>query len=349
MNGKQMFEKHYGRLAKEGMLKALILGLIVGFAVNFVIAFVTWFTPFNGLWVAIGGGVVTAAVSTPLFYYKLFRPTAKGIARRIDKLGLEERLITMAELENDPSYIAMRQREDAKEKLSGVSGSAIKFRISKPAVAAAAILAVLGVSMTTVTSLSAEGKVPTGDDFVDNIIPPEPPVIIEIYYVVEEGGYIEGDAEQIVYYGEDALPVLAVADDGWMFVGWDDEYEDPSRQDLALTENLTVTALFEEVDESDDGDDSEDDEEEDSDQASDEPSEEEQDQQNPDQSEPQNPDQNGDGADRYQNNNQILDGETYYRDRYKEFYEQAMEKLANGEELSDLERAIIEAYWDIIE
>lgn len=349
MDGKKMFEKHYDRLAREGFIKALIFGLIAGFVVDFIVAFATWFTEFNGLWVAIGAGVLVAAVTTPLLYFKLFKPDAKSIARRIDRLGLEERLITMTELEKDQSYMAQRQREDAKEKLGGVPAKSVKFKISKVAIAAVAIIAAMGVSMTCVTSLSAEGLVPKGEDFVENLIPDPPPVYFEVSYLVEGGGYIEGEEEQVVREGEDATPVLAVAEDGWMFLGWDDTFADPYREDKSVSENLVFTAVFAEMEEEGESDE-ESDTETDSDQASDEPQEGEN-QNSGSQSQPQPEQQQpSDGGDsRWDDNNQILDGKTYYRDKYREYYEQAMEKLANGEELTPLERAIIEAYWDIIE
>ncbi|MCH5164703.1 MAG: hypothetical protein J1F36_06790, partial [Clostridiales bacterium] len=123
MGSKKLFDKYYSRLAREAMLKAFIIGFIAGFAVNIVIAFVTlFFTDFK-LWfvVALGAGIIVTAITALLLYFKAFKPTTKKIASRIDSLGLEERLITMTELENDESYIAMRQREDAKAKLNEVN------------------------------------------------------------------------------------------------------------------------------------------------------------------------------------------------------------------------------------
>lgn len=102
--------------------------------------------------------VAAIAAFVPIFYYKKFRPTTKDVARRIDRLGLEERIITMTELEKDESYIAMRQREDAKRKLGAVDAKQIRFRFSTAAAVVAAICAVLGVSMTTVTDLERAGR-----------------------------------------------------------------------------------------------------------------------------------------------------------------------------------------------
>ena len=48
MDVKELFDKYYSRLAREGMLKALFCGLIVGFAVNIVVAFTAWYYGWNG-------------------------------------------------------------------------------------------------------------------------------------------------------------------------------------------------------------------------------------------------------------------------------------------------------------
>ena len=40
--------------------------------------------------------------------------------------------------------------------------------------------------------------------------------------------------------------------------------------------------------------------------------------------------------------------DSYYGDVFQEYYEQAMERLASGEELSDELRSFIEKYFNII-
>lgn len=366
MDGKKLFKHYYNRLAREGMLKALLLGAIAGFAVNFVVAFATWFVNgFNGLWVSIAAGVAVLLVSTPVFYFKFYRPSAKKIARRIDRLGLEERLITMTELENDESYIAMRQREDAREKLDAFNGKKIHFHFSRAAIVIVAVFGVLGISMTTVNALSAHGIAPSGNDVIDHLTPP--PSIDEYYsisYLVEGGGHIESadggeddQIEQLVLPGEDGAPVVAVADDGWVFQNWDDDLAEPQRQELNVHEDLVFTAVFVEMEEGDgdgDGEPQEGDESGEGDQAQDAPSADgsPNDSEGDPQDSPQESDPNGNpnsgASGRYEDNNKVIDKNTYYRDVYEEYYERAMEKLENGDDLTDEERAIIESYFDTI-
>lgn len=377
MEAKKIFEKYYSRLALEGFLKALVLGLIAGFAAEFIVAFVTWMVSFNGLWISIAAGVVVAAGVTALLYFKKFRPTAKQIARRVDRLGLEERLITMTELEGDDSYIALRQREDAQAKMREVEAKAIKLRLSKLAIAFAAVFMALGVSMTTITGLAASGEISGGDDFFEDVFP-EPPVYFEVSYIADDGGEILENADQIVLKGDDALPVLAIPDDGYMFAGWSDELEkndpdyvpDPARTDLNVQQDIIVHATFmlvqegegqgggngEESDKPQEGQDGE------GDQPSDAPSQDQSDsgsdgeqqdqdsQQGQDGQPGQEPGQDGDGAGgQYEENNQIWDGDTYYRDLLDEYLAKAQEYLENNEDLPPELRDIIESYFDIIE
>ncbi len=341
MDGKKTFDRYYSHLAREGALKALLGGLIAGFAVDFIVAFITWFTPVNGLWIAVGAGVFAAAVTAPVLYFKKFRPTAKKIARRVDRLGLEERLITMTELENDESYIALRQREDAMEKLQRVKTKEIRFQISKALLCVAVCVCILGVGMTAVTALSAAGIVPPGTE----VFPPDPfePVeYIEVNYVVEDVayGYIEGEAEQLIPRGENATPVLAVAEDGWAFQEWSDGYPDPAREDLDIREPLTVTAIFQPVDENG----------EQSDQQPSDPGDQPENQPNESASSPPgDPSQNPERPnEKYEENNQIVDGETYYRDLYEDYLAQALEYLESGEEIPPELREIIEEYLEIL-
>lgn len=264
MNDKQIFQKYYKRLAKEGIIKSLIFGAISAFAVNFVVALVLWFVDIKGLWISVGAFAVVFAATTPVFYFRLFRPTSKKIAKRIDRLGLEERLITMMELQNDDSYIAMRQREDAQEKLRSVPQKRIRLAISRVSVVALIIVGVLGCSMTIVLRGSDEGVIPGGAEVIENFKPEEFYVVRYLVAGITEdgeieeglGGIIEGDEEQLVLVGDSSLPVVAVADEDWAFGGWlvgdwifdylyfdiDFESTDPERSDVAvvLEEELEI-------------------------------------------------------------------------------------------------------------
>ena len=59
----------------------------------------------------------------------------------------------MAELENDDSFIAMKQREDAMNAMKSVSSEMLKIAVSVPLIAAVAISATLGTGMTVIILL----------------------------------------------------------------------------------------------------------------------------------------------------------------------------------------------------
>ncbi len=345
MDVKELFDKYYSRLAKEGFLKALFSGLVIAFAFNFLVAFIFWFLDAKGLWWSLGAFVVALAVSTPLLYVKKYRPTSKQVAERIDKLGLEERMITMNQFIADDSFIAQKQREDAKIKLGSLSAGLITFVFSRVLLVGLVVSAVMGAGMTTVSSLSDEGILLSGKDVVELIIPDEPVEYVTVSYVADEGGLIEGDEVQILEKGGNATEVIAVAEDGWTFVEWSDGVTDPYRSDYRIGEDKEFVAIFGQLGDGD-GDGEGEGEGQPSDGegqpgAGDEPSKSDQ------PSDPDAPPNNGANGS-YTENNMVLDGDTYYRDVFEEYYNQAMEYLAKGEDIPDELRALIQTYFDVI-
>ncbi len=316
MDSKQIFEKYYSRLAKEGIIKALICGFIVGFAVSIIPAFITYLVNYNGLWISMGIGLAAVVATAPLFYYFKFRPKTKQIAERIDRLGLDERLITMMELEKDQSYIALLQREDAKDKLKSVNGNQLKYSIFILPIVMLIVLAVFSVSMVTISALSVTPKI--GWEYPQPEIPgPQDNYLyIPISYVADVGGVIIGEAEQVVIYGKDATTVVAVANIGFEFEKWSDGLESPERTDKNIQKGFTVYAIFAELVDGGDGD---------------------------------GPPVNGKNpGGEYIENNVIIDGETYYRDVYQNYYDEAMRILAEGGEIPPALREIIALYFGII-
>ena len=361
MENKQHFKKHLTKLKLEAFLKSLLSGLAVGFIANFISAFVTWFTPFNGLWLSLGilAGVTVAA--TAFFYFRIFYPSVMANARRLDKLGLEERLVTMIEYENDDSFMARAQREDAKAALENVESKNIKLRVAKKIWLTLLVCAVLGSAMTTVSTLSEQGILPGGDDILNNIIPEEPEVFVAVTYDVEEGGSIEGEADQLILLGEDAAPVVAVPDDGYAFVQWSDGSTKPYRTDKELEADMEVFAIFEQASDEGNGGDGEGDGE--GEGNGDGQGEGEGNGNGNGQGEGEgNGNGNGDGSGqgdgdghgntgggKYEHSNQIINGETYYREVLDEYRDQLEEYLENNrDKLTEDEIAVIEKYLGIV-
>ena len=175
--------------------------------------------------------------------------------------------------------------------------------------------------------MSAQGALPGGGEFINSIKPEEPPVYLSVSYLASEGGYIEGEAEQIVAEGEDSVLVVATAEEGWRFERWSDGVAEASRTDKNVKKEFVVTARFVRVEESLPA-------EEEGDFPDDVPAE----------NQPSSPGAGGE----YIDYNQVLDGETHYRTVYEEYYKWVMEQLSSDGKLTPEQREMIEAYFDLL-
>lgn len=63
-------------------------------------------------------------------------------------------------------------------------------------------------------------------------------------YIADEGGYLLGNANQTVYYGESGTKVTAIPNDGYRFVKWSDGETKNTRQDTEINTAISVTAEF---------------------------------------------------------------------------------------------------------
>lgn len=251
METAKLFGKYYKRLSRQSWVKSLICGLIVGCVAMLVTAFGLWLAGSKMFYLAFVSLAVGTA-TTPLFYKFVFKPTTKAVANKIDELGLEERMITMTELEGDESYIACRQREDAVKSLNSVSEGLLKLVVSVPMVIVLSISILLGGGMTAVAALSGAGVIDSGKDVIDDI-KDEQVTRFTVEYDVEGDGVVEGEIVQSVEKGKNGTMVNAVALDGYAFYMWSDGLEDPVRSELKVNEDMKITAIFVELPEQEDG------------------------------------------------------------------------------------------------
>ena len=373
METKKIFEKYRARMIRNGILKALICGLIAGFVANFIVAFVTWVTPIPGLgeeghtalWfvliLSIGIGLGVFLLSTVIFYFIFFRPNTQSIARAVDRLGLEERAITMYELENDDSYIAMRQREDAKMHLGSFSAKALTVMLPTLAVVLLCVFGVLGAGMTTFSAIASERTDLRASSIIESWTQ-EDEEFVEVSYMVWMGGYIEGNPIQIIKKGTNTEPVLAVADDGWVFLQWaEDGYASMERMDYRVQGEdedgngiytFVRTAYFVPIQESDNENENPNDNNQEQDQPDDQPRDSKDDQW-------QAPalDGEGDGNDTNSSDNPptgalpspdndfIVDGKTSFTDDRYWDYDKKMEELQGNEDLPPELKDILGGYY----
>ena len=381
MENNELFRIYKQRMTLSAIVTSACCGLAAGGLAAFISALACWIFNFDSIWLPIGIGIGVAVTVGVLVYFLKLRPTPRKIAGKIDSMGLEERTITMLDLEGSESTMAQLQRSDAVSKISKVTGSQIKrafpvFSLGFAASAGQTVAAYIGLGAATlagagmivVQGLTGAGVIPS-----PGIIEDEREKFVTVSYVIEDGGMIMGgDEEQILLPGEDAETVTAEAEDGWAFLRWSDGNKNPTRTDTDVEEDLSVTAYFEEIgtggDGSGDGDGSGTEGEGDFDQNA----------PDPDESEGGGNGQGGDGGEGdgsgnqgegngggsggeegegngsgqgngsgggWSDSNNIIDGETPYRDVLEQYLEAMREQIANGtlpQELIDF----IESYFN---
>ncbi len=351
MKAKGAFENHGKKLFAEAIFRSALCGFSVGFIAIFITALVLWLTSVNGLWICIGVFVVVSLFASLLFYVIKFRPSDIKNARRLDSLGLQERLVTMVEYTNDDSYMASLQRSDAKSALAGLDAKSLKIIIPRAIVISLVICAVFGAGMTAINTLSENGFLPGGDDLINSVIEEKQTEYVSVSYIIEDGGVIEGDEEQIIVKGTDAATVTAVADEGFVFKEWSDGYASPTRTDTEILEDIAYTAIFVELGDGEgEGDGEGDGEGEESDTPPDAPSDSDESSSDQSQSGEGDPNDSSSGGGNIMDPaNQIINNDEYYRDVIERLADETAERLENNDgSLSQEEIDIIKKYLGIV-
>ena len=70
---------------------------------------------------------------------------------------------------------------------------------------------------------------------------------VTVNYFATEGGRIDGETPQEIELGGNTTVVTAVAKEGYEFVKWSDGVTVSERTDIDVTEDITVTAIFEKL------------------------------------------------------------------------------------------------------
>jgi hypothetical protein len=126
---KKLFEKYHKKLIAEAVVKTLIYCLTAGFTACFAVVCVSRLARFDGAFLALMTGMAAFVFPAIFVYFKKLHPSVKHVAVRIDRLGLEERVVTMLELDGESSFMAVKQRENAKTALKSASPKQLKIKI----------------------------------------------------------------------------------------------------------------------------------------------------------------------------------------------------------------------------
>ncbi len=342
-----LLKNYKSRLAKEGWLKAALCGMSVGFSADILCATAFWVFGIKLFWICILVFAAVTAIATPLFYFCRFKSSRRQVASRVDMLGLEERILTMTQFENDDSYIARRQREDAINALKSVNSSFIKIAVSASIVVACCVTLVLGVGVTTASALSNKSLI----TIIQRTETETDSSTFRLFYDVKDniGGRIDGELKQTVNDGESGKIVQAVADDGYVFVGWTDGYMDATRIDVEVSRNIVVNAIFVEI-ESDEEEDVAEEEKREGNPGNKGNNGTPKDSENPkDGSSDGNGSGDGAGAGADAASNQVIDGSTYYGDEYSGSLSDAQDSMSSNGKLSGNEKGFIGDYFHNIQ
>lgn len=231
-------KRFMSRLRHGAIKKSLVAGLVTSLFILTVFSAIGWYCGLKEMWLTILIFFSVFIVGSILFYYIKYRPTEKQVATTIDELGLEERVITMEQLKNDDSFIAKKQRQDTLNVLSKVNEKRLPLLLSTALLICMAIAVPLGAGFTTVHALSTKGILPFGQEALQEV-PPK----YAIEYTCTEGGQLVGKSRQYITENEEASAIIALADEGYIFLRWNDGYKDNFRKDLA-TNDIKVKAIF---------------------------------------------------------------------------------------------------------
>ena len=126
---KELFGKYHKKLIAGAVVETLIYSLIAGFVASLLTVCVSRFARFDGAFLALLIGIAVFAFTAVFIYQKRLRPSVKRTAARVDRLGLEERAVTMLELDGEVSFMAVKQRENAKTMLKKINPRQLKIKI----------------------------------------------------------------------------------------------------------------------------------------------------------------------------------------------------------------------------
>lgn len=120
------------KVKKQNIIKAGLCSVAISllFIIPFLIAF--WIMDYKYKFIICAGiFIVGISVLFPVLYFKKFKYTEIQLAKKIDDLGLEERVLTMIELKDNDSFIAKKQKEDTLNILKTVEANDLKGKYRK--------------------------------------------------------------------------------------------------------------------------------------------------------------------------------------------------------------------------
>lgn len=221
MDLNELLKPYKKKIIAEAVLKAVFTALVVGLAVVVVALggvaivkavigelnqhwpiiqtktmanIITWATGAVGVGISGALGFVVAIITGVISFFVFFKIGMKNTVQKVDALGLYERVVTMVELQDNTSYVAHIQRQDAIDKITNFDMSVVKVRPQKSKVIASIALALVIAILSPIVVFAIPidpGMLKTPDEKyneqaaldndqiindIQNIIDEEPPV-----------------------------------------------------------------------------------------------------------------------------------------------------------------------------
>ena len=70
-------------------------------------------------------------------------------------------------------------------------------------------------------------------------------IFFTLTYESTSGGTIYGNKNQLIEHNNNGTKVIAIADEGYIFIRWSDNLTTPTRIDESITNDMKLTAIFE--------------------------------------------------------------------------------------------------------
>lgn len=320
MDYKKILNKFMKQFKKEVFINSLLKSIIIIFSISFILLLLNLFFNFSNSITIILISILLFLILTSIFYL-INLPNDYKLSKRIDTLGLKDRILTMNELKDDNSFIALKQREDACSFLQKIEASNI-VNISKKHIKISSLILSFYLILSTISIIGISHHF--NNEEVYN-------PYVEVYYSADNGGVVLGDTSQYIHIGEEATEVFAVANTGYVFDKWSDGSYDPYRKDENILSKQVIVAYFIKIDDSIDV-----------------PTD--NDILDLDEYSNTNDGTGGNGASGEYDDaaDNVIDGNINYKDLYEQYYNESLEIINSGGTVPEYLKDLIDYYYKII-
>ena len=149
------------RLISEAWIRSAVLAGMIAACIATLLGIVHVIIPWlvTELWVILAFlGVF--AIGFGLVFLILYRPSKRDIAKRLDGLGMAERVETMLEFADSATPAARLQREDTITRLQSIRARDLRIRVSKTLTALCAVFTVTAVVLLLIPEVNAFSRHP---------------------------------------------------------------------------------------------------------------------------------------------------------------------------------------------